>query len=68
MTDTSTDELAGLRRVLQEALSEAPDAAVSQGAVELRRKFERVLERLGVVTRKRTDPAIRVVVVKREGD
>lgn len=62
MTDTSSDELVGLRRVLQEALSEAPDAAVSQGAVELRRKFsDAAMRRLDI-----QDLQIRVVVVQRE--
>lgn len=62
MTDTAQDELAGLRRVLQEALSDAPDAAVSPGAVELRRKFsEAAMRRLDL-----QDLQIRVVVVQRE--
>lgn len=38
MTD-STEELAQLRRLLAEALSEAPDSGVSEGAVELRRRI-----------------------------
>lgn len=47
MTDSAPDELAGLRRVLAEALSDAPDDAVSMGAAELRRQFsEAAMRRL----------------------
>lgn len=47
MTDTAPDELAALRTLLAEALSEAPDPGVSQGARELRRQFsEAAMRRL----------------------
>ena len=42
MTDP-VEELASLRAVLNEALSDAPDPTVSQGALELRRKFSSTL-------------------------
>lgn len=62
MTDSSPDELAALRTLLAEALSEAPDPAVSRGAVDLRRQFsEAAMRRLDGEPNRRLSMRVAVV-------